>query len=249
MPRRAPSALLASFALFCAAAPLLTACPAEVAPPPARGQSKPEVGEDDPRVVKDGEDLYPAKTMERIQQDEPPEPGKSRGTGKPDETNGVCRLFAPELPDPECCKGEWGMDEAVMRETCGLEVYLGESFQGTCGYFFHRTGEKPVWARLSFVAEPTLEDAVMMHDEKMRRMSKNPAFASTPVPGVPGAKWSSNGRFHWAFVPGWDKTRLLSWSSETCSDEAMAKFIAKLVEAKQPPRGTPREGLVPKIRS
>lgn len=244
MPRR-PRLVL----LLTAIPLLLAACPGKVAPPAPRGSDKPVVTEDDPRVIKDGEDLYPAKTIERAQKTERVVEGAGLGSGQSDESNGVCRLFAPKLAEPECCKGEWGMDEEMMREACGLEVYLGESFQGTCGYYFHRTGNDPLWARLSFVGEPTLADAVLMHDEKMRRMSKNPAFKSTPVPGVEGAMWSSNGRYHWAFVPGWDKTRLLSWSSETCTDEGIAKVIAKLVAAKQPPRGTPREGLLPKIRA
>ncbi|MBL8946143.1 MAG: hypothetical protein JNK45_23455, partial [Myxococcales bacterium] len=227
---------------------MLVACPAEVAPTPAV-PAKPVVDETDPRVARVGEDLYPVAAIERTEKlERTPEPS-GLGTGKPDESNGVCRLYAPRLPDPECCKGEYGVDADAVAKTCGLELYLGESFQGTCGYYFHRTGDEPRWLRASFVDGATPEDAAKVHDTKMKRVSKNDAFASEPVPGVEGALWSRNERLRWAFLPGWDKVRMVSWSSETCTDEAAAKVLGQIATAKQPAPGTPREGLVPRART
>lgn len=229
---------------------LVGGCPSEVNVPsrPAR-PAAPVVDENDPRVVRDGEDLYPVAVFQRVEEkDREPAPS-GLGTGKSDETNGVCRLYAPRLPDPECCKGEYGVDADFVEKACGLELYLGESFQGTCGYYFHRTGEEPSWMRASFVDGATVADAVAVHDAKLKLKGKDDSFASTPVPGVDGAMWSSREKLHWAFLPGWDKLRMVSWSSAVCSDEAMSKVLAKMVSAKQPAKGAPREGLVPRARS
>lgn len=225
-------------------------CPAEVDLTPA-APTKQVVDETDPRVAKVGDDLYPVAAVERtekLERERDPAP-TGLGTGKPDESNGVCRLYAPRLADPECCKGEYGVDADAVTKLCGLELYLGESFQGTCGYYFHRTGDEPRWLRASFVEGATVADATAVHDAKMKRVSKNDAFASEPVPGVEGAMWSRNDRLRWAFVPGWDKVRMVSWSAETCSDEAAAKVLAQIAAAKQPPSGTPRDGLVPRART
>lgn len=229
---------------------VVAACPAEVTlPTRAQKPAKPAFDESDPRVVRDGEDLYPAAAIERVEQLERDVPTSGLGSGKPDESNGVCRLYAPRLPDPECCKGEYGVDADFVAKQCGLELYLGESFQGTCGYYFHRTGDEPRWMRASFVDGATPADAAALHDQKMKRLTKNDAFASTQVPGVPGALWSHNDKLHWAFVPGWDKVRMVSWSVETCSDDAMAKVLGHMVAAKQPPKDAPRTGLIPRART
>jgi len=42
--------------------------------------------------------------------------------------------------------------------------------------------------------------------------------------------------------------RQLSWKQSECSDDAMAKVIAQLVAAEEPPTGTTRNGLLPKAR-
>lgn len=233
-----------------AATMLLLGCPSEVNVPtrPAK-RAAPVVDETDPRVVRDGEDLYPVAAKARAEEKERPDEPSGLGTGKPDESNGVCRLYAPRLPNPECCKGEYGVDADFVAKTCGHELYLGESFQGTCGYYFHRTGDEPRWLRASFVEGATPEDAAKVHDTKMKRVTKNDAFASEPVPGVEGALWSRNERLRWAFVPGWDKVRMVSWSSETCTDDAAAKVLAQIAAAKQPAAGTPRQGLVPRART
>lgn len=233
-----------------AATMLLLGCPSEVNVPtrPAK-RAAPVVDETDPRVVRDGEDLYPVAAKARAEEKERPDEPSGLGTGKPDESNGVCRLYAPRLPNPECCKGEYGVDADFVAKTCGQELYLGESFQGTCGYYFHRTGEEPSWMRASFVDGATVADAVATHDAKLKLKGKDDSFASTPVPGVEGAMWSSKEKLHWAFLPGWDKVRMVSWSSTVCSDEAMQKVLAHMVAAKQPPKGAPREGLIPRARS
>jgi hypothetical protein len=231
-------------ALLCAACPSQVDVPTRPAKPAA-----PVVDESDPRVVRDGEDLYPAAVVERAKEKERPAAPSGLGSGKPDETNGVCRLYAPRLPEPECCKGEYGVDADFVQQTCGLELYLGESFQATCGYYFHRTGEEASWMRASFVDGATVADATATHDAKLKLKGKDDSFASTPVPGVDGAMWSHRDRLHWAFLPGWDKVRMVSWSSEVCSNEAMQKVLAKMVAAKQPAKGTPRDGLIPRART
>ncbi|MFO0635663.1 MAG: hypothetical protein U0168_22710 [Nannocystaceae bacterium] len=231
-------------------------CPTQVDPSTTAAKPKASViDENDPRVVRDGEDLYAAEAIERAEErarphvgsDEPPPSG--RGTGKPDESNGVCRLYAPKLPDPQCCEAEFGFDAELVQRSCGLELYLGESFYNSCGYYFHRTGIEPQWFRASFTAGATAKEAVQSHDRRLARITKNDAFASEPVPGIDGALWSAHNGIRWAFVPGWDRVRLLSWSQQACSDEAMLEVLRALVAAKQPPKGAPRLGLVPKARS
>ena len=43
--------------------------------------------------------------------------------------------------------------------------------------------------------------------------------------------------------------RQLSWRPTECSDDVMAKVIAKIVAAAEPPDGAERTGLIPKARS
>jgi hypothetical protein len=227
-----------------------TACPSEVVVPARKAEVAVALDESDPRVVRQGEDLYPAETIERAENINRDPAPSGLGTGKPDESNGVCRLFAPRLPDPECCKGEYGVDAEIVTEACGLELYLGESFQGTCGYYFHRTGDLPLWLRASFIEGATVADAVAAHDAKLARLTKNDAFASTAVPGVEGAMWSSHEKLHWAFIPGWDKVRLVTWTAATCTDDGMAKVLAHMNRtAKQPQPGAERLGLIPRART
>ena len=226
-----------------------SACPNEIDPTSLAPKPAPKpVDETDPRVVKDGEDLYPAATIERAQKAAPEPDGPALGSGKPDETNGECRLYAPKLPEPECCKGEFGFDAEVVQRACGLDLYLGESFQYSCGYYFHEEGVPPVWFRMSLLPDAKPKDAAHTHDRKVREISKNPAFASTPVPGVEGAFWSEHDGNRWAFVPGWDKTRQLSWKSGTCSDEGIVEILRQLVAAQPAPKGSQRPGLLPKAR-
>ncbi|MBC8072367.1 MAG: hypothetical protein IAG13_28855 [Deltaproteobacteria bacterium] len=232
---------------------LLLGCPTPVDPAatqPAK-RSDPVLDENDPRVVREGEDLYAAEVIEkREQQAALAEPAATAlGSGKPDESNGMCRLYAPELPKPECCNGEWGFDADVVQRGCGFDLYLGESFQYTCGYYFLKTGKLPSWFRMSFVAGDTPADAANTHDRKLKRVAKDERLSSTPVPGVEGAMWSTHDGLRWAFLPGWSRVRQLSWRGTDCSDEAMAKVIAQLVTAVEPPAGAQREGLVPRSRT
>lgn len=241
---------MSSAAKWSAAALLLIGCPAQVDVEAARPKpNAPPPIEDDPRVVRDGEDLYAADVIEKRQeQDEAAKPATGLGSGKPDESNGKCRLFAPELPKPDCCEGEYGFDAGVLQEACGFDVYLGESFQYSCGYYFLRTGSFPSWFRMSFIAGDTPQAAADVHDQKLRRVAKKDSLTSTPVPGVAGALWSEHDGLRWAFLPAWKRVRQLSWKQSECSDEAMAKVIAQIVAAEEPPPGTERSGLVPKAR-
>lgn len=232
-------------------ATLTTGCPTEMSTPQRKvPASAPAVGADDPRVVQDGEDLYAADVIERAKALESPsgESAKQPGSGRPDESNGKCRLFAPELPEPQCCEAEYGFDAATVKRACGHEIYLGESFHFSCGYFFHAESASPPWFRMSFLPFPTVEKAAESHDRKLQELLKKPAFASTPVPGVRGAMWSHHEGRHWAFLPGWSKVRQLAWRDESCSDEGVIEVIRGIVSAQEPPKDAERLALVPKAR-
>jgi hypothetical protein len=240
-------------------------CPAQIDPAstqPSKAVPKP-IDENDPRVARIGDDLYPvevaakAQAMERrevpaapaAEPTPPSDPTASPGTGKPDESNGVCRLYAPQLPNPVCCKAELGFDADVVAQECGLDLFLGESFQFTCGYYFHRAGTDPVWFRAAAVGNTTPKEVADDHDRKLQQLTKNPDFHSEEVPGVPGAWWSANEGVRWAFVPGWSRVRQLSWRDDACPRDKMARVLQKFIAAKEPPANAPRLGLVPKART
>ncbi len=245
-----PTSIASRSAALLFAVTLAAGCPAQVDVAAARPKAVEPAPEDDPRVVKDGEDLYAADALaKRVQQEaEEPTTTVGLGSGKPDESNGECRLFAPELPKPECCKSELGFDAELVREACGFELYLGESFQYTCGYYFHRAGETSSWFRMSTLPGDTPAAAAETHDRKLQRVAKDESLKSTPVPGVDGALWSTHDGLRWAFLPGWSRVRQLSWRTSECSDEKMAGVIAKIVAAAEPPEGARRQSLVPKAR-
>jgi hypothetical protein len=229
-------------------------CPAEVqhvprktgvAPPPP---PPPMVDESDPRVLKEGEDLYAAQAVERTRDPEPE--GAALGSGKPDESNGVCRLYAPQLPKPECCTAELGFDAATVQEACGLDVYLGESFQASCGYYFHDgTEAEQSWFRMSFVDDASPKDAVDAHIERLRARQKAKGIEAKKVAGVPGAYWTQYDGLAWAFIPGWKKVRQLAWRERFCAPESVARVIAKIAGAKEPGPTDRRVDLVPRARS
>jgi hypothetical protein len=246
----------ASLSLLALSTTLTLGCPAKV-PGPQQDQADSTVGDptpanvpitpaDDPRVVRDTNDLYDV--------DEPtpaPDPAAlGLGSGEPDETNAVCRLYAPKLPDPECCPFEVGFDAEAIRELCGHPVYLGESLQHSCGFFFGSTDPKapPVFMRGSKLINTSVADAAKQHDERLRMALDKPEFASTPVPGVEGAVWSAAEGLHWAFLPGWDNVRQISWNDAACPDEKMPEVLKLIAGARQPPPNAPREGLLPTAR-
>ena len=233
----------------------LTACPSSVKDPGARPTPAPKQADaSDPRVAQDGADLYPKKVLERSElnrqdpgrYEPPPEPTASPGTGVPDETNGVCRLFAPKLKNPECCVAQLGFDAPALSKACNLPVYLGESHQYSCGYFFEReNGAKPAWFRLSVVPGASPAEAAASHDRRMKRIAGED-FASTPVPGVEGALWSRHDGLAWAFLPGWSGVRQLAWRDEFCDQKQMARIIGQIASAPQPPEGAERKSMIPR---
>jgi hypothetical protein len=97
------------------------------------------------------------------------------------------------------------------------------------------------------INEENLAAAAADHDKRLAQITKNPAFASTPVPGVEGAVWSSADGLHWAFLPGWKFVRLVSWADGACPSEKMPEVLALIAKAGQPPANAPRE-LLPKAR-
>ncbi len=233
---------------------LATGCPAQVEPAAAQtrqARPQPVTDEKDPRVVRDGEDLYPAQTIEAAEERTrvAAELPAGLGSGRPDETNGVCRLYAPNLPRPECCNAEFGFDVESVKKTCGLDVFLGESFQESCGYYFHadETPTNRSYFRMRFVEADSPKAAADNHDAALQR--RIPGFASKPVPGVAGAYWSDFDGVHWAFLPGWDKVRQLTWREDMCAPQTMLEEIKRIVAAKQPPKNSRRAGMLPTRRS
>lgn len=232
---------------------LCLGCPATVSTPQTEAQSRPStpegvpvIDENDPRIVRDGEDLYALESAPRP----PSEPEPALGSGKPDTTNGVCKLFAPKLPEPRCCPFETGFDAEKIKQICGHELYMGESVQHSCGYFFlpSTQGSVPVSFRASKIAEQDVLQAVADHDQRMARITKNPMFASTPVPGVEGARWSAAEGLHWAFLPGWKWVRQVSWTDDACPPEKIPEVLALMAAAAEPPPNAPRP-MVPEART
>ncbi len=230
---------------------LLLGCPSPTANPYGERQvpPPPQASADDPRVAtKDGE-LYTQKTLDRAQERSPKgdDEAGGLGSGRPDETNGQCRLFAPKLPHPQCCEAEFGFDVATVQAACGHTTYLGESFRGSCGYYFHHD-DGPRWFRLSKLPEASPKEAADHHDRKLIESLGDKYTPSTPVPGVEGAYWSRYENYRWAFLPGWDNPRQLSWEDVSCSDEGVIKVMAQIIAAKPAPPRAERLDLVPKAR-
>lgn len=224
-------------------------CPAKVPLPEQQATPNPASAEvtptDDPRVVRDGDDLYATESAPR------PLPGDAAlGSGKPDTSNGVCKLFAPRLSEPHCCPFETGFDAERVKQICGHALYMGESLQQSCGYFFlpDMEGSTPVSLRGSKINREDVAAAAADHDLRLGRITHNPAFASTPVPGIDGALWSGADGLHWAFLPGWSSVRLISWADDACPIANMPEVLKLIAQAKQPPQNAPRPDLVPKAR-
>ncbi|MEE9385862.1 MAG: hypothetical protein V3V08_20825 [Nannocystaceae bacterium] len=178
--------------------------------------------------------------------DTPSEQELGRGSGSTDETNGTCRLYAPRLPNPQCCPREYGFDAVVAAQLCGHEVFLGESMHFTCGYHFGNVdGTNRVWFRTSSVAGPEVAKAAADHDLVIRKKLRIPDFKSVPIPGVPGAFWSRNDGFNWAFLPGWSFPRRVSWHDTSCSRENMPKLLKAIADATQPEDNRRRRRLLP----
>ncbi len=235
--------------LLCVGLVAATGCPNEIDATSLTPKAAAKVpDEKDPRVVRDGEDLYPAASVERAKEKVKPENTTGLGSGKPDESNGECRLFAPKLAAPECCKPEYGFDVEVVQKACGLDLFLGESFQYSCGYYFNEEGKPPQWMRMGLLPDTDPKVSATAHDKKLRDVTKNPEYSSSPVPGVEGALWSGHDGNRWAFLPGWDHVRQLSWRDETCDEAGMIEVMKQLVAAKQPPKGAKRLDMLPKAR-
>lgn len=252
---RAPALVVpARCATWLLAVATLTACPP---PKPSEEQAAPatlpstvELGD---RVEQQGTDLYPLgkapnfdSTAKKLA-----DGARKPGAGIPDETNGVCRLFDPALPEPECCKFESGLDVDDALATCGFSAYLGESVYGSCGYhFIKHAGDAPVTLRAAPIVRQNLAEAVTSHDRQLQRVTSDPSFASTPIPGVPGGKWSRHAAegLNWAFIPGWSTPRRVSWHDDACDREQMAKLLALMAAAQEPPAEATRGDLLPRKR-
>lgn len=224
-------------------------CPSRVEHEDPAEHAGPVTREDDPRVVRDSGDLYSVEAPSAPLEAES-SAAAGLGTGKPDETNGVCRLYAPKLKNPVCCEQEYGFDAEQAKKLCGHDLYLGEHFRSSCGYYFMSPGKSYSWIRTSFMPEaPTPKAAADQHDMVFQRRAKRPDFHSDPIPGLPGAYWSSDKDLHWAFLPGWSKVRRVTWSDDSCSEQAMLKLLEQIRDAKEPPKDADRLALVPTART
>lgn len=229
----------------------LFGCPQTTAPGPTPVAAKGPPAADDPRVINETGDFYAANPEADPARATPtaPPPATSPGTGRPDETNGKCRLYAPEMPDPGCCERQLGFDVDTVKRACGLKLYLGESFHATCGFYFltdaTATGAAPTWFRLSTVRGATPRESADEHDEYTRKLWRDPEFRSEPIPGLAGAYWSQKEDLHWAFLPGWSTVRQFTWQDGSCSDEGIRQILAALVAAPEIAAGTGRLALIP----
>lgn len=238
---------VALFAVFVAGCPSTVDSQSQAAAPAASAREY-EVDESDPRVVRSGDDLYPADSP-HVQQDQPP---RAKGSGKPDESNGYCRLYAPKLPEPHCCKADYGFDANVVAQACGLGVYMGESFQTSCGYFFldPSTGAQ-VWFRTSFVQEQTPKQAALAQAKRLNARLGKTDIKATELKGVPGAWTLRTSGLAYAWFSGkesWPNVRRLAWKQPTCGEQGIAKVVSAMSDARAPGPNEPRVGLVPQAR-
>ncbi len=231
----------------CPSLPLLVlglcACPQATEPAPA--PTAPVVpATDNPRVVADGDHLYPAQPKSA------PPPPPTPGTGRPDETNGECRLYAPELPNPTCCPRQLGFDVETVKSACNLQLYLGESFYAHCGYYFlpkiDAAGVPEVSFRLSLPPGDNPQDAAERHDRAVHMHQSQPSSTVAPFPGVEGVYWVRFDHLRWAFIPGWSRVRMLSWNDGTCDEAGLQTILNGLLAAPEVPADAPRSSLVPR---
>jgi len=243
MPRLRIAVILALLGPLTAA---LAACPQATGPAPTKVERPPAVV-DDPRAVNATGDFYAAS--DRGTPVSPPPLPASPGTGRPDETNGKCRLYAPELADPECCEHQLGFDVETVKRACGLKLYLGESFQGSCGFYFLpdsvAAGAPARWFRLSTLQGDTPRHAAEEHEAYTRKVTSDASFSTRPIPGIEGAYWSERDGLHWAFLPGWSPVRQFTWHDDSCSPEGVLELIRALVAAPEIAAGTGRVDLIP----
>lgn len=222
----------------------LVACPQAQAPAPTPTVGGAHPAPADPRVVEDTGDLYAAQSAPSAAKQPEAEPVKSPGTGRPDETNGVCRLYAPELPNPKCCEHTLGFDSKVAAETCGLQVYLGESFHNSCGFYFVPQPNTPAqWFRIATIMGDTPQKAAEDNLYTMRRTDPN--VTVEPVPDVPGAFWTRQNEYRWAFLPGWKTVRMFAWKTSSCSDDKIGGLLRHIIAAPEEVKAPRRDGLVP----
>ena len=242
MPRLRIAVLLTLFGPLAAAA-----CPQATGPEPTRIVSKPVAPVDDPRAINETGDFYAAD--DRGAPNLTPPPPASPGTGRPDETNGKCRLYAPELSDPECCERQLGFDVETVKRACGFKLYLGESFQTSCGFYFLPDavagGTPSRWFRLATIQGATPKEAAEQHEAYTRKQIGDESFTARPIPGIDGAYWSARDGLHWAFLPGWSVVRQFTWHDDSCDPDGVQELLRALVAAPEIAAGTGRVALIP----
>lgn len=119
-----------------------------------------------------------------------------------------------------------------MRRACGLDLYLGESWQHSCGHYFHRRGHT-VWFRIGEVSGTTPARAAAEQALELQRALKS-ATEPRPFAALPQAYAVRAGETTWAFLPGDGTTKRLVWTEESCSEEGMQAVLAALAESDTP---------------
>lgn len=155
--------------------------------------------------------------------------------GTPERT---CRRFAPELPNPRCCPQDFGFDPALVRRACDLDIHLGESWQYSCGHYFHRHGDT-VWFRLGELAHASPAKAAAEQAAELQRVFHVPVEAH-PWPGLPQVHVVHYDATTWAFLPGRGTTTRLVWPDASCRSEAMGEVLSALLAP--PPTALERDG-------
>ena len=211
----------------------------------------PSTSKDPQGVAKDSRFILgrsKSTSVESAESEQPSPPQPRLGVGKPDETNGECRLFAKEFKEPTCCPRTYGLGAKEVQEICSGVALLGEHLREGCGYYFLEDASGQVqWLRVSFIAETfPAKEAISMRDAYLKKRTRDPDFASTPIPGVEGGAYNVVNEIGWALLPGWARLRQAGWSEGFCGDQ-LPKLLECIATAPEPQGDPPafRDGLLP----
>src|SRR5690606_21721515 len=133
---------------------------------------------------------------------------------------------------------DFGFDPALVRRACDLDIHLGESWQYSCGHYFHRHGDT-VWFRLGELAHASPAKAAAEQAAELQRVFHVPVEAH-PWPGLPQVHVVHYDATTWAFLPGRGTTTRLVWPDASCRSEAMGEVLSALLAP--PPTALERDG-------
>ena len=222
-------------------------CPSAVEENPVVTSGGPQTDASDPRVVEVDGELY-AKDAPSNPEAATEVSDVNPGAGVPDETNGVCRLYSPGHPEPECCGPETGFDASFARQLCGHDAFLGESATASCGYYFTTSkSNEPAHFRAAQVIGKDAKSAAEAEANRLGRAQPDQISKATPFPGIPGAYRVDTGYIHYAFVDGWKNVRQFAWNDDSCDESKILELVAHFRNAAEP-TGDARRPLLPTAR-